>query len=310
MAERLCLLTVHAHPDDEASKGAPTVARYHAEGVRCVLVCCTGGEEGDILNPALDGPDMAERLAEIRAEELARAAEVIGYDEVVMLGYRDSGMKGSEANAHPECFANADLEEAVDRLVAVIRRERPQVVVTYPENQGNYQHPDHLRVHDISIPAFDLSGDADHRPDLGVPWAPTKLYYTMWSRRRIEERHQAFNELGLESPYGDWWFKQESQDHLITTQVPVDGFIDARINGLLAHATQIDPESTFWFGLPPEVERSIHPYDDYILARGPRPEEQPERDLFKGVRSLPASTAPEPAAAAAVPGAAPSACRS
>ncbi len=284
MAERLCLLTVHAHPDDEASKGAPTIARYHAEGIRCVLVCCTGGEEGEILNPSMNAPEMAERLAEIRAEELARAAEVIGYHEVVMLGYRDSGMKGSEANSHPDCFARADLDEAVDRLVRVIRRERPQVIVTYPEDQGLYQHPDHIRVHDITMPAFERAADGEYRPELGEAWAVTKVYYTMWSRLRISERHQAFQDLGLESPYGEAWFKQESKDHLITTQVPVDGFIDARINGLLAHATQIDPESTFWFGLPPEVERSIHPYDDYVLARGPAPTERPERDLFAGIR--------------------------
>ena len=277
-------MTVHAHPDDEASKGAPTVARYHAEGVRCVLVCCTGGEEGEILNPALAGATMADRLAEVRAAELERAAEVIGYDDVVMLGYRDSGMEGSESNAHPACFARADLDEAVDRLVAVIRRERPQVMVTYPEDQGSYRHPDHLQVHAITVPAFERSGMAEHRPELGEPWTPSKLYYTMWSRRRVEERHQAFVDLGLESPYGEKWFQQKSQDHLITTQVPVDGFIDARINGLLAHATQIDPESTFWFGLPSDVERSIHLYDDYILARGPRPAELPERDLFEGLR--------------------------
>lgn len=284
MNERLCLLTVHAHPDDEASKGAPSIARYHAEGVRTVLVCCTGGEEGEILNPAMDRPEMVEQLAEIRRAELARAAEVIGYDEVVMLGYRDSGMKGSEANAHPNCFANADLDEAVDRLIRVIRRERPQVMVTYPQDQGNYQHPDHIRVYDISVPAFEKSGDAAHRPDLGEPWTPQKLYYTMWSRARVEGRHKAFLELGLDSPYDERWFRGESRDHEITTQIPVEGFIDARIEGLKAHATQIDPESSFWFGLPDEVERAIHPYDDYVLARGPGPAERPERDLFAGVR--------------------------
>src|SRR5690348_9674777 len=96
---QLCLLTVHAHPDDEASKGAATVARYHAAGVRTVLVTCTGGEEGDILNPAMDTPEVRENLPEIRRRELDRAAEIIGYDQVVMLGYRDSGMPDSEANA-------------------------------------------------------------------------------------------------------------------------------------------------------------------------------------------------------------------
>ena len=289
MADRLCLLTVHAHPDDEASKGASTVARYHHEGVRCVLVCCTGGEEGEILNPAMDNAETAGRLAETRAAELARAAEAIGYDEVVMLGYRDSGMEGSDANSHPGCFASADLDEAVAKLVEVIRREQPQVVVTYPEDQSSYRHPDHLRVHDVTVPAFDRAGNADYRPDLGEPWAPSKLYYVMWSKRRIEERHQAFLNLGLESPYSDWWFKQDFPDDQITTQIAVQGFVDARIDGLLAHATQIDPESAFWFGLPPEVERSIYPYDDYILARGcairrPEPAGQPERDLFEGLR--------------------------
>lgn len=289
-AERLCLLTVHAHPDDEASKGAPTIARYRAEGVKTVLVCCTGGEEGEILNPALDGPEMAERLAEVRAEELARAAEVIGYEEVIMLGYRDSGMEGSEANQHPDCFARADLEEAVARLVGIIRAHRPQVMVTYPQDQGGYNHPDHVRVHDVSVPAFERAGDGSYRADLGEPWTPSKLYYSLWSRKRIEGRHKAFLDLGLESPYGQWWFEQQDNDYLITTQVPVEGFTDARIEGLLAHATQIDPQSAFWFGLPPEVERSIHPFDDYVLARGPSPSQTPERDLFDGLRAASAAS--------------------
>src|SRR4051795_6958614 len=116
MDERLCLLTVHAHPDDESSKGASSVAKYHAEGVHTVLVCCTGGEEGDILNPAMDRPEVRENLHQIRMEELARATEIIGYHETVMLGYRDSGMAGAESNANPDCFACAPEEEAVGRL--------------------------------------------------------------------------------------------------------------------------------------------------------------------------------------------------
>jgi mycothiol S-conjugate amidase len=157
MDERLTLLTVHAHPDDESSKGAGTVAKYHAQGVHTVLVCCTGGEEGDILNPAMDKPEVRDRLHEVRMEELDRAAEIIGYDEVVLLGYRDSGMPDTPANQHPDCFACAPLDEAVGRLVAVIRRTRPQVVVTYADDQQGYLHPDHLRVHDISIVAFDAA---------------------------------------------------------------------------------------------------------------------------------------------------------
>src|SRR3984957_19905579 len=128
MSDPLCLLSVHAHPDDESSKGAGSVAKYHAEGVRTVLVCCTGGEQGEILNPAMDTPEVRADLAGVRMRELASAAEIIGYDEVVLLGYRDSGMPGTEANADPRSFASADLGEAVGRLVEVIRRVRPQVV--------------------------------------------------------------------------------------------------------------------------------------------------------------------------------------
>ena len=128
MNDRLCLLAVHAHPDDEASKGAGTVAKYQSQGVHTVLVCCTGGEEGDILNPAMDTPEVRDNLHAIRMDELRRSAEVIGYDEIVMLGYRDSGMPGTEANANPASFARADLDQAVGRLVAVIRRTRPQVI--------------------------------------------------------------------------------------------------------------------------------------------------------------------------------------
>src|SRR5215469_7805845 len=131
----LCLLCVHAHPDDEASKGAGTVARYHAEGVHTVLVTCTGGEAGDILNPAMDKEGVRDNLPEVRRGELQRAAEIIGYDEVAMLGYRDSGMPDTPANADPRSFAMAPLEEAVGRLVAVIRRTRPQIVITYPREQ-------------------------------------------------------------------------------------------------------------------------------------------------------------------------------
>ena len=284
MDERLCILTVHAHPDDEASKGAGTIARYHSEGIRTVLVCCTGGEEGDILNSVMDTPEVRARLHDVRMEELARAADVIGYDEVVMLGYRDSGMPDSEANARPEAFANAPLGEAVGRLVEVIRREQPQVIVTYGDDQQGYPHPDHLRVHDISVPAFDAAADPDAYPDAGPPWQPLKLYYTAWSRARVQATHEKMLELGLESPFDEKWFERPSQDHRITTRVDIGDHYDARRLGLLAHATQIDPNSPFWFGLPPEVARTVHPYDDYVRARSLVDAPMPEDDLFAGVR--------------------------
>jgi mycothiol S-conjugate amidase len=282
----LCLMTVHAHPDDEASKGPGTVARYRGEGVHTVLVTCTGGEAGDILNPAMDKPEVKADLPAVRLRELARAARIIGYDEVVLLGYRDSGMPDTPPNSHPEAFANAPLEEAVGRLVEVIRRERPQVIVTYSDDQSGYPHPDHLRVHDISVLAFEQAGDPDAHPGTGEPWQPLKLYYSVWSRKRLAAMHQRFVDLGLESPFSDEWLNRPHQDDRITTSVDINGFNDVRIDALLAHETQVDPTSPFWFGLPREEQVSIHPYDEYVLARSlVDGGGTPETDLFAGVRS-------------------------
>jgi len=285
MAPPLCLLSVHAHPDDESSKGAGTVARYHAEGVHTVLVCCTGGEEGDILNPAMDRDDVRADIGRIRREELDRAAAIIGYDEVVMLGYRDSGMPESEANANPQAFANADLDEAVGRLVEVIRRTRPQVVLTYGDERDWYPHPDHLRVHEITQPAVDRAADPEWYPEAGEPWQVAKVYHSIWSRKRFEAMHEKFIELGLESPFKDArWTDRPSQDHLITTHVDIAGYTHVRLDALLAHATQIDPNSPFWFGLPREVSESLHPFDDYVRAMSLVDAPTPEDDLFAGVR--------------------------
>ena len=285
-ADQLCLMTVHAHPDDEASKGAATVARARAEGVRCVLVCCTGGEQGDILNPAMDTPEVRERLAEIRMEELAAAMEVIGYDELVLLSYRDSGMPGTPANEDPRCFARADHDEAVGRLVAAIRRHRPHVLVTYGDDQRGYPHPDHLRVHEISVAAFEAAGDPEAFPDAGEPWQPLKLYYTVWSKARLMAAHERFLALGLESPYEAEWLERPDQDDRITTTVDISEFVDVRPQALLAHRSQVDPESRLWFGLPPEEARTVHPYDDYVLARSLVDGDAVEDDLFSGVRDL------------------------
>ncbi len=287
----LRLLTVHAHPDDESSKGAGSVAKYHDEGARCVLVCCTGGEAGDILNPAMDTPEVREDLAGVRRDELAEAARIIGYDDIVWLGYRDSGMPDTPENADPRCFARADLDEAVGRLVKVIRRERPQVIVTYGDDQSGYPHPDHLRVHEITLPAFDAAADPDAYPELGEPWQPLKLYYTAWSRARVLAMHEKMLELGMESPFDDRWFERPSQDDRITTRVDVGAYYSRRQAALLAHRTQVDPTSKFWFSLPDDVAATVHPWDDYELARSLVDSPLPEDDLFAGVRELVAADA-------------------
>ena len=288
MSEPLRILTVHAHPDDEASKGAPTLAKYAAEGVTTILVCCTGGEEGDIQNPAMERAEVRQNLPEIRAAELARSAEIIGFGEVVMLGYRDSGMPDTEANARPDNFANADLDEATGRLVAVLRRTRPQVVITYNDDQQGYPHPDHIRVHDISVLAFQRSGDATWYPEAGEPWQPLKLYYSVWSRARMTTVHEAMMRLRGTSPFKEEWFtKRPSQDERITTQVDVHDFQWARSRSLLAHATQIDPSEGFWFGLTDEETAEVYPWEDWVLAEsrvGFPAQGEREDDLFAGIR--------------------------
>ncbi|MGO9334517.1 MAG: mycothiol conjugate amidase Mca [Acidimicrobiales bacterium] len=288
MNDQPCILSVHAHPDDEASKGAGTIAKYHAAGVHTVLVTCTGGEEGDILNPIMDTPEVRADIAGVRRRELDQAAEIIGYDEVVLLGYRDSGMPGSKANSDPRAFAARPLEETVERLVAEIRRVRPQVVITYGDDQERYPHPDHIRVHEISVAAFDASGDTGAFPGAHKAYQPSKMYYSVWSRARVVATHAKFLELGLESPFDESWLERPGDDDKITTSIDLTGFEDVRRLALLAHATQVDPTSKYWFGLPPEILRKIHPYDDYILARSLVDTDPPEDDLFAGVR-LPSS---------------------
>jgi mycothiol S-conjugate amidase len=294
----LCMLTVHAHPDDEASKGAPTLAMYHAQGVRTVLVCCTGGEEGDLQNPGLREPGQPfhgltaeqekELLAAVRPGELELSAEIIGFDEVVMLGYRDSGMKDAPSNAHPECFHMADLDEAVGRLVAVIRRERPQVIITYGDDQRGYPHPDHVKVHEVSVPAFDRAGDPAWYPDAGEPWQPSKLYYSVWSKARLMAVHHGMIRHRGESPYDKDWLDRPGNDERITTKVEIGAFLWARSGALRAHATQIDPDEPWWFGLTDDQLAEVYPWEDWILARsmvGTPTEGALEDDLFAGIRS-------------------------
>lgn len=294
---QLCLLTVHAHPDDEASKGAPTLAMYHAQGVRTVLVCCTGGEEGELQNLALreeGGPfygltpeEEKIKLVESRPAELARSAEIIGFDEVIMLGYRDSGMAGTEANDNPESFHQAPIDEATGRLVTLIRRERPQVILTYNDDQSGYPHPDHLKVHDISVLAFERAGDPTWYPDAGEPFQPSKMYYSVWSKARLMASHDALIRLRGESPYDEKWLDRPGQDERITTKLNVGPYHWARTGALLAHASQVDPKAAWWFGLNDDEMAEIYPYEDWILAKSTvpgLPEGELETDLFGGLR--------------------------
>src|SRR5579863_7374441 len=149
-------MAVHAHPDDECSNGG-TLARYSAEGCNTVLVTCTNGEEGEIVDPDMDVETIKPRLGDVRLGELNAAVGVLGIRHLEVLGYRDSGMVGTPANDDPRSFNRADPDEATRRLVALMRRYRPHVVYTYDEN-GGYGHPDHLMAHRTTVAAFDASG--------------------------------------------------------------------------------------------------------------------------------------------------------
>lgn len=287
--ERLSLLQVHAHPDDEASKGAGTTAKYAAEGVHNVLVCCTGGEAGDILNPAVQHPGSPEAMYELRMAELAQSVRVLGYASLHLLGYRDSGMPDSEDNSRPDNFANAPLDEAVGRLVKIIREEKPQVIITYRDDRDFYPHPDHIRVHEISVPAFDLAGDPEAYPDAGEPWQPLKLYYVSWSIARVKALHKAYLDRGEESAYTTWFergFDTNRTDEF-TTLIDVGDYLAKRRAALLAHRTQVDPDG-HWMRLPDDVIREVFPWEEYTLARSlvdnHVPEGEYEDDLFAGVR--------------------------
>ena len=292
--ERLRLMAVHAHPDDESSKGAATMARYAREGVDVLVVTCTGGERGDILNPAMDRPEIRRDLAAVRREELVRAINVLGVRQVD-LGFVDSGWVDPDAGADqppldPGCFAMQPMEVAGRALVEVVRRERPHVIITYDE-KGGYPHPDHIMCHKVSVEAFEASGDPGRYPDAGEPWAPLKLYYAQtFHKERIVALHEAMLGHGLESPYAERlsnWVDEPGAAERITTRVPCADYFPLRVEALLAHATQVEPPPEgWWFKVPVEVHAKVWPTEDYQLARSLVETSLPEDDLFAGVRDL------------------------
>jgi mycothiol S-conjugate amidase len=280
-------MAVHAHPDDESSKGAATMARYLAEGVDVLVVTCTGGERGSVLNPQLDRPEVWENIGEIRRGEMDRAREILGVRQE-WLGFVDSGYpEGDPPPPLPEgCFALVPLEEAAAPLVRIMREFRPHVVLTYDE-EGGYPHPDHVMCHKVSVAAFDAAGDPERYPEHGPAWQPLKLYYHMgFNRSRVVELHQAMLGLGLESPYGEWlehWDPARDKSARVTTRIECGEYFEVRDDALRAHATQVDPDG-FWFAIPLEIQVKAWPTEDYELARSLVDSTVPEDDLFAGVR--------------------------
>lgn len=290
---------MHAHPDDESSKGAATMVKHRKAGHRVKVVSLTGGERGDILNPRLDPAVKARveagEIAEVRREEMARAAAILDVEHE-WLGYVDSGLpEGDPLPPLPEgCFALVPLEESTEALTRIVREFRPHVIVTYDEN-GGYPHPDHIRCHEVSMAAYEAAADPDRFPDAGPAWSVSKVYYSHgFSYGRFKAFADEFIAHGQENPFQEWMERLDAQAAAgdtkrtgdimarVTTQVECGEHFPIRDQALLAHATQIDPEGLF-FHVPMEWQQRLWPTEEYELAKTRVKTTMPEIDLFSGI---------------------------
>jgi mycothiol S-conjugate amidase len=279
----LRLMAVHAHPDDESSKGAATLARYQAEGADVLVATMTGGERGDVLNPAMDRPEVWADLPRLRRLEMERAREILGVRQE-FLGFTDSGLPADGEPLPADCFAVQPLETASRPLVAALRAFRPHVVITYDEN-GGYPHPDHIKTHQVTMEAFDAAADPARYPGTGEPWQPLKLYYTLaFSKAYFKAIYEAMTAAGLDSPHGEVLKELEGVEEKweITSRVECAEWFPTRLRALLAHETQVNPNGPER-SCPLEIEQQAWPTEDYHLARSHVSTELPEDDLFAGV---------------------------
>lgn len=277
-------MTVHAHPDDETVFTGGILARYAAEGVQTIVVTCTGGEVGEISDPALATP---ETLGNVRAGELAGALKALNVGQGFSLGYRDSGMIGTAENGHAGCFWQANLDEATGKLVSLIRTTRPDVLVTYDE-RGNYGHPDHINAHRITVLAFERAGNPAWYPDQELPpHAPAKLYVCVFPRSRLDRMNATLAELGIENP---WQSEAEGPDDGfwrpdtdVTARIDVAAHLSARRAAFLAHRTQFAADD-FTLTLPDAVTEQLWGTEFFgrLACRVDAPDQ--EDDLFAGLR--------------------------
>jgi len=172
------VLAVLAHPDDESFGLGGTLALCARQGYNTYLICATGGEAGTVDAEHLNG---FKNTAELRSNELKRAAKILGLTEVFLLGYRDSGMPGTEENKHPDAQINHSVDEVAAKVVKYIRELKPDVVITF-DPIGGYKHPDHIHIHQATVLAFEKANDASFRPEAGSPFKPRALYYQVFSR--------------------------------------------------------------------------------------------------------------------------------
>jgi mycothiol conjugate amidase Mca len=286
MSEQLMMMAVHAHPDDECISTGGSLARYSNEGLRTVLVTATRGEEGEVVAPDMDPETIRPKLGEVRVAELQCACLSLGIDEFHLLGYRDSGMVDTPANDHPDCFAQADLDEATGRLVHLIRRLRPHVLTCYNEH-GGYGHPDHIQVNRITVAAFHAAGDASQYPYLGpAPWQPQKLYYTAYPRSYILTRYEMLRSMGEETPLDRPDFDPNNvgtPDEEVTTRVEIGSFLDRKMDALRCHRSQVAPD--WWFmRIPHEQLQAKFNREFFTCMVSHVPVHGEEDDLFAGLR--------------------------
>ena len=263
------LLAVLAHPDDETFLCGGTLARYASEGVRVSLVCATLGEAGEINDPSLARRD---NMGEVRERELRAACRVLGVRDLVVLGYRDSGMDGAEDNQHPDAFSRADPDEVAVRVAEVMRRLRPQVVLTFDPN-GGYGHPDHVAAHKAAVDAFSAAADPSRYPEQLIrglqPHRPEALYYGVFPRSAARSIHAAITEQGMHSDF----LKLDPEamgvpDEEITTVVDVGGFVDRKVEAAGCHRTQIQGDGPFdW--LPEPLRGNLLSTEHFVRARPP-----------------------------------------
>jgi mycothiol conjugate amidase Mca len=284
--DTLRIMFVHAHPDDECLATGGVLARYGAEGHTTILVIATGGEEGEIVAPDLNTPDHRARLREIRDAELAGSVAALGVHTLERLGYRDSGMVGTPANAHPDCLHMADKDEATGRLVRLIRQHQPHVLVGYDE-RGGYWHPDHLACHLVTNAAFYAADDPERYPDAGPPWMPLKLYFTAWPRERARRAWGVMREHGMQTPLDNPNFniaRFTTRDNRVTTVVPIHTFLQQKRDAIACHVSQIGRDSPF-LTMPGDLASEFFGIESFVrVVSRVDIHDRPEDDLFAGLR--------------------------
>lgn len=283
MPEVLSLMCVHAHPDDESSSTGGTLAKYAAENVMTSLIVATKGEEGEIRDPHLNMAPW-QTLGIIRVNELKVATAVLKVGFVNFLGYRDSGMAGTEANNHADAFCNADPEEACRLLVLNIRKLRPQVLVTYNTN-GGYGHPDHIMCNRITHAAFELAADPDFAWDDGeTPWQPKKLYHIAHSRQRLQKAFEELKARGMEDliPGRRNYDQFGVPDEEITTRIDISEYVHLKRKAVLCHHSQTT--GSRWDRMPDDVMRTYYAEETFIRVISLVDAPAQERDLFAGLR--------------------------